>query len=161
MLGTFKRVTGFVTTFDKPTTLEDVATLVLEMESGGIVTAETSWCDPARTREANIHGTAGKFTLPGTDRAALSQWTPTSYTRETAPVDVKTIDCSDTDPGGMHEHFAACIRNAAQPPISHVYAARHVTEILLAGVDASRTGKAIELTTGSKAEEMRQKTQGG
>ena len=35
MLGTFKRVTGFVTTFDKPTELEDVATLVLEMESGG------------------------------------------------------------------------------------------------------------------------------
>jgi predicted dehydrogenase len=42
MLGTFKRVTGFVTTFEKPTALEDVATLVLEMESGGIVTAETS-----------------------------------------------------------------------------------------------------------------------
>ena len=52
MVGAFKRVTGFVTTFDKPTELEDVATLVLEMEQGGIATAETSWCDPARTGAA-------------------------------------------------------------------------------------------------------------
>ncbi len=151
MLGTFKRVTGFVATFDKPTELEDVATLVLEMESGGIVTAETSWCDPARTWEASVHGTAGKFTLPGKDGAALSQWTPTSYTRETAPVDVKAIDCSDANLGGMHAHFAACIRNGTQPPLSHVYAARHVTEILLAGMEASRTGKAVELKTRSEA----------
>ena len=98
-------------TFDKPTELEDVATLVLEMESGGIVTAETSWCDPARTWGASIHGTAGKLTLPGEDGAALSQWTPTSYTRETAPVDLKAIDCSDADLGDMHAHFAECIRD--------------------------------------------------
>jgi len=149
MLGTFKRVTGFVSTFDKPTELEDVATLVLEMESGGIVTAETSWCDPARTWEASIHGTAGKFTIPGKDGAALSQWTPTSYTREHAPVDVKAIDCSDANPGEMHEHFAKYIRDGAQPPLSNVYAARHVTEILLAGMESSRTGSAVELATKS------------
>ena len=147
MLGTFKRVTGFVTTFDKPTELEDVATLVLEMESGGIVTAETSWCDPARTWGASIHGTAGKLTLPGEDGAALSQWTPTSYTRETAPVDLKAIDCSDADLGDMHTHFAECIRDGKQPPLSHVYAARHVTEILLAGMASARTGSAVELMT--------------
>jgi predicted dehydrogenase len=149
MLGTFTRVTGFVTTFDKPTELEDVATLVLEMESGGIVTAETSWCDPARTWGASVHGTAGKFTLPGEDGAALSQWTPTSYTRETAPVDVRAIDCSDANPAGMHEHFAECIRDGTQPALSDVYAARHITEILLAGMESSRQGKAIELTTRS------------
>ena len=150
MLGTFKRVTGFVTTFEKPTALEDVAPLVLEMESGGIVTAETSWCDPARTWGASIHGMAGKLTLPGEDGVALSQWTPTSYICETAPVDVKGIDCSDVDPGGMHTHFAECIRNGAQPPLSHVYAARHVTEILLAGMESSQTGRAIELMTRSE-----------
>ena len=147
MLGTFKCVTGFMTTFDKPTELEDVGTLVLEMESGGIVTAETSWCDPARTWDASIHGTAGKLTLPGEAGAALSQWTPTSYTRETAPVDLKTIDCSDADLGDMHTHFAKCIREGNQPPLSHVYTARHVTEILLAGMASARTGSAVELMT--------------
>ena len=147
MLGTFKRVTGFVSTFDKPTELEDVATLVLEMPSGGIVTAETSWCDPARTREGSVHGTAGKFVMPGTDGAALSQLTPTSYTREQAPVDVRAIDCSDAAPGGMHAHFAEHIRRGTQPPLSNVYTARHVTEILLAGLESSARGRAIELTT--------------
>ena len=147
MLGTFKRVTGFVSTFDKPTELEDVATLVLEMQSGGIVTAETSWCDPARTGESSIHGTAGKFTMPGKDGAALTQWTPTSYTREHAPVDTKAIDCGDVAPSGMHAHFAEHIREGTQPPLSNVYTARHVTEILLAGLESSETGKAIELTT--------------
>ena len=149
MLGTFKRVTGFVSTFDKPTELEDVATLVLEMESGGIVTAETSWCDPARTGEASVHGTAGKFTIPGKDGAALSQWTPTSYTREHAPVDVKAVDCSDASLGGMHEHFATCIRSNTQPALSNVYTARHATEILLAGIESSRIGKAVALKTKS------------
>ncbi len=147
MLGTFKRVTGFVSTFDKPTELEDVATLVLEMQSGGIVTAETSWCDPARTGEGSVHGTAGKFIMPGQDGAALSQLTPTSYTREHAPVDVKAIDCSDAAPSGMHAHFAEHIRAETQPPLSNVYTARHVTEILLAGLESSATGRAIELTT--------------
>ena len=117
------------------------------MQSGGIVTAETSWCDPARTGEASVHGTAGKFTMPGKDGAALSQWTPTSYTREHAPVDVKGIDCSDAAPSGMHAHFAEHIRAGTQPPLSNVYTARHVTEILLAGLESSATGRAIELTT--------------
>jgi predicted dehydrogenase len=147
MLGTFKRVTGFVTTFDKPTELEDTATLVLQMESGGIVTAETSWCDPARTWGGSIHGVAGKFTLPGVDGSPLTLSTPTSYTRETAPVDVKSIDCSDAELGGMHKHFADCIRNGTQPPLANVYTARHVTEILLAGMDSSRTGRVVELKT--------------
>jgi predicted dehydrogenase len=147
ILGTFKRLTGFVSTFDKPTDLEDVATLVLETEEGGIVTAETSWCDPSRTSEGSIHGTAGKFTFPGRDGAALSQFTPTSYTREHAPVDVKEIDCSDGNPGGMHEHFAQHIREGTQPPLSNAYAARHVTEIMLAGIESSNTGQVIELKT--------------
>jgi len=85
--------------------------------------------------------------MPGKDGALLSQWTPTSYTRETAPVDVKAIDCSDAAPSGMHAHFAECIREGTQPPLSNVYTARHVTEILLAGMASSKTGKAIELTT--------------
>ena len=77
----------------------------------------------------------------------MSQFTPTSYTREHAPVDVKAIDCSDGNPGGMHEHFAQHIREGTQPPLSNAYAARHVTEIMLAGIESSNTGQVIELTT--------------
>jgi predicted dehydrogenase len=47
----------------------------------------------------------------------------------------------------MHAHFAEHIREGTQPPLSNVYTARHVTEILLAGLESSATGSAIELTT--------------
>jgi len=150
ILGTVKRVTGIVSTFDKPTDLEDVATLVLELANGGIATAETSWCDPARTWELSIHGTAGKFTLPGKDGATVTKWTPTSYTRESAPVATEAVDCS-LGVGGLHEHFLDCIREGKQPPLEHAWLARHVTEILLAGLEASRTGRTITLTTTADA----------
>ncbi len=146
ILGTVKKVMGFVTTFDKPTDLEDVATLVLLMENGGIVTAETSWCDPARTSELSIHGTAGKFTMPGKDGAQVTKWTPTSYTREHAPPRLEPVECN-LGVGGLHEHFLDCIRQGIQPPLSNAWAARHVTEILLAGVEAGRTGQAVEVHT--------------
>src|SRR5207248_1566483 len=93
ILGTVRRVTGIVTTFDKPTELEDVATLALQLENGGVATAETSWCDPARTHELSLHGTAGKFTMPGKEGAAVTKWTPTSYTREDAPVQTEPVEC--------------------------------------------------------------------
>ena len=149
ILGSVRRVTGFVTTFDKPTELEDVATLVLQMASGGLVTAETSWCDPARTWEMSLHGTAGKFTLPGKDGAAVTRWTPTSYTRENAPVHTEPVECP-RGAGGLHEHFLDCLRRGVQPPLSHAHAARHVTEILLAGLEAARTGRAVEIRSSAE-----------
>lgn len=150
ILGSVKRVTGLITTFDKPTDLEDVATLVLELKDGGIATAETSWCDPARTWELSLHGTAGKFTVPGKDGADATQWTPTSYTREHAPVATKAIRC-DLGVGGLHEHFLDCVRRGVQPPLEHAWLARHVTEILLAGLEAAKTGQTITLTTTADA----------
>lgn len=146
VLGSVRRVTGFVSTFDKPTDLEDVATLVLEMANGGIATAETGWCDPARTWEMSIHGTAGKFTTPGRDGEMVTKWTPTSYTREHAPVAAEAIECS-VGVGGLHEHFLDCIRKGVQPPLENAHTARHITEILLAGLESSASGKAVTLTT--------------
>lgn len=144
MLGRVKRVTGFISTFDKPTDLEDVATLVMQLENGGLATVETSWCDPARTSELSLHGTSGKFTMPGRDGATVSKWTPTSYTREDAPVHVELVPCN-LGVGGLHEHFLDCIRQGIQPPLSNAQAARHATEILLAGLESGRTGGAIDI----------------
>jgi predicted dehydrogenase len=150
ILGTVTRVTGMVSTFDKPTDLEDVATLVLHLADGGIATAETSWCDPARTWELSVHGTAGKFTVPGQGGAAATKWTPTSYTRESAPVHAEPVDCAQ-GVGGLHEHWLDCIRKGVQPPLEHVWLARHVTEVLLAGLESSRTGRAVELRSTADA----------
>lgn len=63
--GTVARVFGRTSTFDKPTQLEDTATLLLEFESGALGTMETGWCDPARTGFLHVHGTRGKLQAPG------------------------------------------------------------------------------------------------
>ena len=150
VLGSMKKVTGIAPTFDKPTTLEDTATLVMQAENGAVLTAETGWCDPARSRELSIHGTAGKFTCPGQQGAAITQWTPTSYTDERAPIHHKAIE-GNMALGNVHEHFFSCARQGKMPSLSNAWAARHVTEILLGGLAAARSGTTIELMTRCEA----------
>lgn len=146
ILGPAEQVTGMTATFDKPTPLEDSAVLVLRMQNGALVTAETGWCDPARTRELTIHGTSGKYTMPGSGDSELTRWTPTSYTDEQAPTAQEPLQFEKTI-GNVHEHFLSCIRAGEQPLLSNVWAARHVTEILLAGLESARTGATISLET--------------
>jgi predicted dehydrogenase len=151
VLGSVARVMGRAVTLAKPTELEDTATLLLEFEEGALGTAETSWCDPARTWVARIHGTAGKLTMPGEAGAALTHWTPGSYTREDIPPVPNAVDARASSRGNAHEHWFDCIRRGAQPPLSHAHAARHVTEILLAGLESSRTGRMVEIDSRAQA----------
>lgn len=144
-LGSVVRVMGRAVTLDKPTELEDTATLLLEFENGALGTAETSWCDPARTWVFRAHGTAGKLTMPGENGATLTHWTPGSYTREDIPPVPNPVDASPASRGNVHEHWLTCVRESRQPPLSHAHAARHVTEILLAGLESSRTGRMVEI----------------
>src|SRR5205807_6479067 len=60
IVGRVVRVFGRATTIATPTTLEDTATLLLEFQNGALGTAETGWCDPARTGGLRVHGTTGK-----------------------------------------------------------------------------------------------------
>src|SRR5439155_9261746 len=143
VVGRVVRVFGRATTIAKPTTLEDTATLLLEFENGALGTAETGWCDPARTGGLRVHGTTGKLEAPGPGGAALTRWEPGSYTREDIPPVPHAIDVTGAGPGGMHAHWLDCIRNGIQPPLEHAWAARHVTEIMLAGLESSRTGRAV------------------
>jgi predicted dehydrogenase len=145
MVGRVVRVFGRATTIAKPTTLEDTATLLLEFENRALGTAETGWCDPARTGGFRVHGTTGKLQSPGEAGAALIRWEPGSYTREDIPPVPHAVDVTGASPGGMHAHWLACIREGTHPPLSHAWAARHVTEILLAGLESSRTGRAIDI----------------
>ena len=150
-LGTVKSVMGMTATLDKPTELEDTATLVLQFESGAIATAETGWCDPARTWLFRVHGTRGKITVPGQDGAAMTRWEPGSYTREDIPPVPHPVDAGGASRGNVHEHWLRCIRAGRQPELSHAWAARHVTEILLAGLESSRTGRRIEIRSSADA----------
>ena len=143
VMGTVTSVTGRVTTVDKPTTLEDTATLLLEFANGALGTAETGWCDPARTWQMRVHGTTGKLENPGHEGTALTRWEPGSYTREDEPAVPHSIDTAPFERGNVHAHWLNCIRESRQPELSHAHAARHVTEILLAGLESSHTGQRI------------------
>jgi len=145
-LGTVESVIGQTATVDKPTTLEDTATLLLRFANGALGTAETGWCDPARTWQLRVHGAAGKLVTPGENGAALTRWEPGSYTREDTPAIPHAIPVHSSR-GDAHQHWIACIREGRQPELSHAWAARHVTEILLAGLESSRTGQRIALHT--------------
>jgi predicted dehydrogenase len=145
LMGTARSVIAATTTFDKPTTLEDTAALVIRFESGAVGVAETSWCDPARTWELSVHGTAGK--LVAHDRAdQCLHYLPLAFNSDRAPVEKRPLHVG-TGAGNVHEHFVDCVRHGRRPPLSHVRAARHVTEILLAGLESGRTGRAVEIRT--------------
>jgi predicted dehydrogenase len=143
LLGSVRKVTAMVTTLDKPTDLEDTATLLLQFTSGAVATAETSWCDGARTWCLRVHGADGKFELPGAN-GGLVQLVPTSRTSDSSPVASAELPVPPLV-GNMHEHFLACIRDGVHPPLSHAWAARHVTEVLLAGLESAATERAITL----------------
>lgn len=150
--GSVRAVTGMIATVAKPTTLEDTATLILQFESGAPGTAETGWCDPARTWQWRVHGTAGKLVSPGESGAPLTRWEPGSYTREDVPAIPHAVDCSDIPVGNAHEEWIRCIRENRQPDLCHAWAARHVTEVLLAGLESARSGQRVTLRT--RAERM-------
>jgi predicted dehydrogenase len=150
IMGSAVSVTGRTATVAKPTTLEDTATLIMEFENGALGTAETGWCDPARTWLLSIHGTTGKLTSPGADGHPLTFWEPGSYTREDIPAVPHPVDVSAADLGNPHEYFLRCVQEGAQPAVSNAYLARHVTEILLAGLRSAGTDKTVKIQSRSR-----------
>lgn len=147
ILGTAQSVMGLAVTLDKPTALEDTATLLIHFANGAVATAETGWCDPARTWQLRVHGTRGKLTAPGQEGAALTRWEPGSYTREDIPPVPHAVDVAGFSRGDAHQHWLQCIREGRQPELSNAAVARHVSEIMLAGLESSRTGRRIALTS--------------
>jgi predicted dehydrogenase len=142
VLGSIVRVTAVTATVDKPTTLEDTATLILRAKSGAVATAETSWCDPGRTWQFSVHGSVGKVTLGAGEPARLHK--PTALDRDNAPVELTDV-LPKLGVGNSHRHWLDCIDRGVQPPVSNVWAARHVTEVLLAGLRSSKEGKPIDV----------------
>ena len=145
IMGSVKSVMGITTTIDKPTTLEDTATLILHFENGAVGTAETGWCDPAKSWELRVHGTAGKLVSPGRNGFGITRWEPGSYTREDTPSIPHDLDASPENRRNAHQHWAQCIREKRQPEMSNAKSARHVSEILLAGLKSSQTGQRVEI----------------
>ena len=135
LLGKVDFVSARMATVDKPTALEDTATLILEFANGALGTAETGWCDPARSSFLRLHGTAGKLVLRGDVIDCLR---PSSYEREWAAPLVEEIVPAPVV--NQHEEWLRCIEKGAQPAISNLWTARHITEIMLAAAASNAEG---------------------
>ena len=148
LLGRATAVTARMTTVSKPTPLEDTATLILEFAGGALATAETGWCDPARSSFLRVHGTAGKLVKDGD---AIQYLQPGSLDREWAEPLVETI--APQPYPEQHAEWRDCILAGVQPQLSHLWAARHVTEIMLAAAESNATGSRVHLRTAPHASE--------
>ena len=144
VLGRVVRVSGMTATIEKPTTLEDQANLVLAFESGALATAETSWADPARTWALSVHGSDGKLTAPGADGASMTRHVPTALDSDRSEITREAVEVGD-GLGSASAHWLDCIERGETPPFSNARTARHVTEVLLAGLEAGPTGRSIDI----------------
>lgn len=142
ILGSVRAVTARCTTVAKPTKLEDTAALLLDFENGALGTAETGWCDPARSTEFSVHGTEGKVVSLGRG-GTLTHFRPGSKTDEDAALIEEEVDLAKYPQQNAHQHWAACIRQGGQPPLSNARTARHVTEIMLAALQSSREQRSV------------------
>ena len=138
LLGEVDYVSARMTTVDKPTAMEDTATLILEFANGALATAETSWCDPARSSYLRVHGTAGKLVLRGD---VIDYIRPSSYEREWAAPLVDEIAPASVP--NQHEEWLRGIERGAQPALSNLWTARHIMEIMLAAVQSNETGARV------------------
>ena len=140
VMGRAVNITARMTTVAKPTTLEDTATLILEFENGALATAETGWCDPARTTVLRVHGTAGKLLRDG---GSVKLVRPGSEDREWAEPIVEDVPPPLTV--NQHVDWLHCIESGVQPELSNVWAARHVTEIMLAALESNQEGRRVPI----------------
>ena len=140
LLGKVDYATARMTTVAKPTALEDTATLILEFANGALATAETGWCDPARSSFLRVHGAAGKLVLRG---ELIDLIRPSSYEREWAPPLVDEIRPAPVL--NQHEEWLRCIEKGEQPEISNLWTARHITEIMLAAVESNAAGARVAI----------------
>jgi predicted dehydrogenase len=144
VLGSVADVTCYCTTVAKPTSLEDTAAVIMKFASGAIGTAETGWCDGARTYGFSIHGTEGKLVNPPLT-GDLEHYRPSSLVDEDAPLVNSPVDLRRWPVENSHQHWARCIRERTQPPIANASFARHVTEIMLRSLESSRGGRSIRV----------------
>lgn len=142
LLGEVEQVTCRCRTVAKPTTLEDTATMILDFKSGALGTAETGWCDGARTYGFSVHGTLGKLVNPSLT-GDLIRYRPTSTTDEDAGLEATSVDTGRFPRINAHEEWAQCIRAGRQPELANARMAHHVTEILLRALESSRSGRTV------------------
>jgi UDP-N-acetylglucosamine 3-dehydrogenase len=137
--GSALRVTGIVKTLDKEAEVEDTASVLLELESGAMGVAETTWCQATAGEEMAVYGTEGTVYI---DRARQSLRVFMKRPREGwfEPAVPRA------EKAASHQHFVDCILEDRTPKATPGHA-RHVVEIMLAAAASWRERKWVCVET--------------
>lgn len=139
LAGPALRVTGSVKTLDKKCEVDDTASVLMEMESGAIAVAETSWCQAIATEDITVYGTEGTL--------MLNPWRHSLRAYRRKPEEGWCEPkLPPADGAAAHRHFVECILNEQSPKPTPKHA-RHVVEIMLSAVASSRSGTWSTLRT--------------
>ena len=147
ILGEAKSVMGMTAIIDKPSAVEDTATLLIQFANGVIASAETGWCDGARSGRLMVHGTLGRVEFPGFGGSEISLYQQASKKAEDLPPTRKDLDCKKYPAVDPHQQWIDSIRTGAPLGFETARTARHITEILLAGLESAKTGRRVDLKT--------------
>lgn len=137
LLGQVKKVSAFTATLDKPAKVEDNVTVILEMISGTLAIAETSWTQIATMEGTSLYGTKGTLLLNSFNTLVMA------YKRASSSWIIPSL-AKEKEPQHTHRHFVKCILEDSKP-IGTVEEGRHVVEVLEAAYESAATGRIIKL----------------
>ncbi len=139
LAGSAVRAAGVVKTLNKKSEVDDTASVLLDMESGAIAVAETTWCQASPCEGIEMYGTEGTI--------LLNPWAHTlRFYRKRPREGWFEPKLPRTPEAAAHQHFVECILKD-QPPKPSPEHARHVVEIMLAASESWKEGKWIPLQT--------------
>ena len=136
LMGPVKRVSGMSAQLVLPGDNPDVASMILEHESGAISNLTASYASASEYYMMNVYG-----------KAASAYYDLFSGLRHLKQGDTKTtpIACENNDTIREEiDEWAACIRNKTKPETDGFWGARNLA-VVKAGVRSAREGRAIDV----------------
>lgn len=140
LFGKARRLISIMDTLDKKASVEDSAAIVMNMETGKIVVAETAWTQARGANEIVIYGVKGMVVwedflgnpIVKHYDSSSSSWKIPSLPRE-------------KEPQHTHRHFVKCIIEDTVP-IGTVEEGKYLVELMEAARRSSEEGRAIDLS---------------
>ncbi|MCS7145978.1 MAG: Gfo/Idh/MocA family oxidoreductase [Nitrososphaerota archaeon] len=136
LLGRAKKVSALVATLDKSSEVDDNNAVLIEMESGVIAVAESSWTQTPGQNTTSLYGTKGTIHLNylGYDIAIFKE--PSGWAYPNMP--------KEKEPQHTHRHFINCIVNDTTP-IGTPEEGHHVMRIIEAAYESAKYGRIITI----------------
>jgi UDP-N-acetylglucosamine 3-dehydrogenase len=137
LLGRVKSVFGYLATLGKPTGLDDNNVIFLNMESGALAVAASSWTQKPGQNSTRLYGTKGTIFINQINTPLMvfldgKGWLIPQISKE-------------KEPQHAHRHFLKCILNDIQP-LGSPEEGHHVVQVIEAAYKSASTGNVVQIT---------------